>query len=146
MPSDIHDPFPDFGLSAEERRFAVRGHYYEYPGMDGPRGEIWCYTRRYAYAHGATVELHISSTSSVCRLEIVRDGATETRVLECGGIATRWQESPGQVSVLGCGWGPTTSFQIGEDWPSGAYRITLTADGRDGEPMHSAMVGSTTVS
>ena len=36
----MHEPhpakeFPDFGLTPEERRFAVRGHYYEYPGMDG---------------------------------------------------------------------------------------------------------------
>ena len=41
--------FPDFGLTPEERRFAVRGHYYEYPGMDGERGEIWCYTDRFSY-------------------------------------------------------------------------------------------------
>ena len=36
--------FPDFGLTHEERRRAVLGHYYEQPGMDGARGEIWCYT------------------------------------------------------------------------------------------------------
>ena len=36
--------FPDFGLTPEQRREAVLGHYYEYPGMDGERGEIWCYT------------------------------------------------------------------------------------------------------
>ena len=36
--------FPDFGLTPEQRREAVFGHYYEYPGMDGERGEIWCYT------------------------------------------------------------------------------------------------------
>ena len=42
--------FPDFGLTPEERREAVRGHYYEYPGMDGARGEIWCYTDRFSYA------------------------------------------------------------------------------------------------
>ena len=32
--------FPDFGLTPEQRRHAVRGHYYEWPGMDGERGEI----------------------------------------------------------------------------------------------------------
>lgn len=34
-------PFPDFGLSADERREAVFDHWYEWPGMDGTRGEIW---------------------------------------------------------------------------------------------------------
>ena len=38
--------FPDFGLTPEQRHEAVLGHYYEYPGMDGERGEIWCYTPR----------------------------------------------------------------------------------------------------
>ena len=33
--------FPDFGLTPEERREAVFGHYYEWPGMDGEHGEIW---------------------------------------------------------------------------------------------------------
>ena len=30
--------FPDFGLTPEERRRAVLGHYYEQPGMDGDSG------------------------------------------------------------------------------------------------------------
>ncbi len=133
--AEATDPFPDFGLSVEERRHAVRGHYYETPGMDGARGEIWCYTRAFAYARGATVDLHISSTASSCRMEIVRDGGVETSVYGTDGIATVWQETPEQCSVLGCGWEPSFTFQIHESWPSGAYRITLTADGRDGKPI-----------
>ncbi len=133
--SDRGQPFPDFGLSADERREAVRGHYYEYPGMDGARGEIWCYTRSYTYARGAMVDLHISSTASTCRLEIVRDGGAQTSVYGTDDIATTWQETPDQVSVIGCGWEPTFTFKIHDSWPSGAYRITLTAEGRDGKPI-----------
>ena len=73
--------FPDFGLTPEQRHEAVFGHYYEYPGMDGERGEIWCYTPRFAYRSGDTVTLHVSSTATNFRLEIVRDGAAETPVL-----------------------------------------------------------------
>ena len=40
--------FPDFGLTPEQRRLAVRSHYYERPGMDGARGEIWCYSDRFS--------------------------------------------------------------------------------------------------
>jgi len=49
----------------------VRGHYYEYPSIDGARGEICCYTRSFAYAGGAMVDLHIRSTASSCRVERV---------------------------------------------------------------------------
>ena len=61
--------FPDFGLTPEQRREAVFGHYYEYPGMDGERGEIWCYTPRFAYRTGDTVTLHVSSTATHFRLD-----------------------------------------------------------------------------
>ncbi|MDH6233992.1 hypothetical protein M2281_004605 [Mesorhizobium soli] len=127
--------FPDFGLTPEQRREAVLGHYYEYPGMDGARGEIWCYTDTYSYAPGATARLHVSSTAASYRLEIVRDGATETPVLTRENLAARWQDTPDQCSVIGCGWEASFEFRVEESWPSGAYRITLTAEGRDGRPI-----------
>ncbi|WP_429128645.1 N,N-dimethylformamidase beta subunit family domain-containing protein [Ensifer sp. 4252] len=127
--------FPDFGLTPKQRREAVLGHHYEYPGMDGERGEIWCYTDAYAYRPGATVRLQVSSTAALFELEIVRDGAVETPVMKRQGIAARWQHTPDQCSVVGCGWETTLEFQVDESWPSGAYRLTLTAEGRDGAPI-----------
>lgn len=127
--------FPDFGLTQEQRRLAVRSHYYERPGMDGPRGEIWCYSDRFSYRPGETVRLQVSSTAPTVALEIIRDGGTESRVFTQTGIAARWQDTPEQCSVEGCGWETTFEFRIGDDWPSGGYHLTLTADGRDGEPI-----------
>ncbi len=124
--------YPDFGLTPEQRRFAVRGTYYEYPGMDGERGEIWCYTDRVSYRPGEVVRFHISATASQFNLRIDRDGGRESKMWEASGIASRWQETPDQCSVEGCGWEPTVEIGIGNDWPSGAYRATLTATGRDG--------------
>ncbi|BCH29983.1 hypothetical protein MesoLjLc_19130 [Mesorhizobium sp. L-8-10] len=129
------DGFPDFGLTPEQRREAVLGHYYEYPGMDGERGEIWCYTDAYAYRPGATARLQVSSTAPRFTIEIVRDGATETPVFRREGLIARWQETPDQCSVVGCGWDTSFEFKVDEAWPSGAYRITLTAEGRDGTPI-----------
>jgi len=131
----MRQDFPDFGLTVEQRRLAVRSHYYEWPGMDGERGEIWCYTDRFSYRPGDEVTLFVSSTGSRFGMEIVRDGGIETSVLKRDGIAAGWQESPDQCSVEGCGWQPTLSFRIEADWPSGAYRVTLTAEGRDGTPI-----------
>ncbi|RWO89351.1 N,N-dimethylformamidase beta subunit family domain-containing protein [Mesorhizobium sp.] len=127
--------FPDFGLTPEQRRHAVRGHYYEWPGMDGERGEIWCYSDRFSYRAGETVALHVSSTAATFGMTIIRDGGSETKVFEKSGIAARWQESPEQCSAEGCGWDASLEFRVENDWPSGAYRVTLTADGRDGKPI-----------
>ena len=133
--SHLPTEFPDFGLTPEQRRLAVRSHYYERPGMDGARGEIWCYSDRFSYRPGETVHLHVSSTAPDFSLEIVRDGGGETKVFEKSGIAARWQETPDQCSVDGCGWDAAFEFAIGGDWPSGGYRLTLTAAGRDGGPI-----------
>ena len=94
-----HPPteFPDFGLTPEQRRQAVRGHYYEWPGMDGERGEIWCYTDRFSYRAGETVTLHVSSTAPAFGMEIVRDGGSETKVFEKSGIAARLAGHAGPV-------------------------------------------------
>lgn len=134
MPPDAA-PFPDFGLSAAERHEAVFGHWYERPGMDGERGEIWCYTDHLSYRPGDTVTLFVSSTAPRWRLEVVRDGGSETPMLSQMGEGARWQVTPDQCSVTGCGWKASHAFAIPEDWPSGAYRLTLTAEGRDGAPI-----------
>ncbi|WP_244563616.1 N,N-dimethylformamidase beta subunit family domain-containing protein [Ensifer aridi] len=104
--------------------------------MDGERGEIWCYTDRFSYRRGELVKLQVSSTASCFAIEIVRDGATETMVFEQSGIAARWQETPKQCSVEGCGWETAFEFRIADDWPSGGYRVKLTSEGRDGQPIH----------
>lgn len=124
--------FPDFGLTHEERRRAVLGHYYEQPGMDGARGEIWCYTDRYSYRAGETITLFVSSTAERYRIEIVRDGGHETPVAKVDGLTAGWQDTPDQCSVTGCGWNASHSIRIPSEWSSGAYRVTLTAEGRDG--------------
>jgi hypothetical protein len=124
--------FPDFGLSPEQRREAVFGHRYERPGMDGELGEIWAYTDALAYPPGATVRLFVSSTAPRCEMSIVRDGSVAAPVLTRRVDGARWQDTPEQCSVVGCGWEPSLEFRVGEDWPSGAYRVTLTAQNRGG--------------
>jgi len=127
--------FPDFGLTPEERHEAVFGHRYERPGMGGARGEIWCYTDAMAYPPGALVRLCVSSTVPTFRLSIVRDGASTLPVLERVVRDARWQDTPDQCSVVGCGWAPSLEFRIAEDWPSGAYRISLSAEGPAGDEL-----------
>lgn len=103
--------------------------------MDGARGEIWCYSDALAYAARSTVRLQISSSVARAELEVARDGAEQRVVLERTLSGLCWQETPEQCSIEGCGWAAAFEFQVSEDWPSGAYRITLTAEGRDGAPI-----------
>jgi hypothetical protein len=100
--------------------------------MDGARGEIWCYTDRYCYRAGETITLFVSSTAERYRIEIVRDGGHETPVAMVNGLTAGWQDTPDQCSVTGCGWNASHSIGIPAEWSSGAYRVTLTAEGRDG--------------
>jgi hypothetical protein len=129
--------YPDFGLTAEQRRAAVFGHRYEHPGMSDGLGEIWGYTDALAYPPGATVRLHVSSTSPSCEISVVRDAANASPVLTRKLNDARWQDTPDQCSVVGCGWEPSLEFRVGEDWPSGAYRVTLTTQSRDGAAVRS---------
>jgi hypothetical protein len=123
--------YADFGLTPQQRREAVFANRYEHPGMDGERGEIWAYTDAFAYPPGARVRLHVSSSAPSYELAVIRDGARTTPVLTRRVTGARWQDTPQQCSVIGCGWEPAVEFRIGDDWPSGAYRVTLTAAGRD---------------
>jgi hypothetical protein len=127
--------FPDFGLTPAQRHEAVFGHRYERAGMGGELGEIWCYTDSIAYPPGSTVRLSVCSTTERYELAVVRDGAAALPVLRQEVRGARWQDTPEQCSVLGCGWAPSLEFRIGEDWPSGAYRITLTAQGPKGNEL-----------
>jgi len=140
MIAPVHTPktdYPDFGLTAEQRREAVFGHRYERAGMSDGVGEIWGYTDALAYAPGATVRLHVSSTTPSCEVSIVRDAANASPVLTRKLTGARWQDTPDQCSVVGCGWNPSLEFRVDEDWPSGAYRVTLTTRSRDGAPLRS---------
>ena len=127
--------FPDFGLTPAQRHEAVFGHRYERAGAGGERGEIWCYTDSIAYPPGATVRLAVCSTAESYQLAVVRDGAAALPILKREVRGGRWQDTPEQCSVVGCGWAPAVEFRIGEDWPSGAYRVTLTAHGVGGNEL-----------
>ena len=124
--------YPDFGLAPAQRRDAVFAHRYEKPGTDASRGEIWCYTDRLAYASGSVVRLQISSSFTRAEIEISRDGADLQVVLKRTLVGLRWQHTPEHCSVTGCAWETSFEFPVDENWPSGAYRISLAAEGRDG--------------
>jgi hypothetical protein len=109
----VSTDYPDFGLSAAQRREAVFAPRYEYPGMDGERGELWCYSDAFAYAPGAIVRLQISSTAPRAELEIARDGAERVVMLTRTLSGLRWQATSAHCSIEGCGWATTLDVTVG---------------------------------
>ncbi|MDE2305876.1 MAG: hypothetical protein KGL34_09970 [Gammaproteobacteria bacterium] len=132
MKSQCNHGSGEISLSEQQRREAVFGHRHDFAGMDGAQGEIWCYSDAFAYLPGATVRLHVSSTAERCTLEIARDGAEPVTLFQATLNGLAWRDSPDQCSVQGCGWPPSFEFRVPAEWPSGAYRLTLTGEGRSG--------------
>ncbi|MEO1190768.1 MAG: N,N-dimethylformamidase beta subunit family domain-containing protein [Pseudomonadota bacterium] len=123
-------PYPDFGLTPAQRRAAVLDTRYEKPDCSqGP--EIWLYSDRWSYEPGDTVALFICATAKQADIQIWRDGAALTPLLERRGIAVGWQDTPDQCSVEGCGWAASLSFTLPKDAPSGAYRIKASIEGAE---------------
>ena len=112
---------------------AVHDHYYETAIDDPDVSQIWCYTAQLSYRSGDTLDIHVSTTSPVYSLEIVRDGAEPTRVLERSGLEGTFHPAPRRCSVEGCGWPVAVTLPIPSDWIPGAYVVkTAASDGCDG--------------
>lgn len=105
----------------------ILDHYYIGPARDPAVLEIWGYTPRMSYEPGETVDLHVSTTAMSWDLEVGRDGLTYEPLLEARDLPGVHHPTPGDCSVAGCGWPVGHSFTVPENWPPGAYLITLRA-------------------
>ena len=94
---------------------------------------IACYTDRLSLRPGERFTLHASASSPSCRLEIARVGAAREVVLTRD-ITVGDHPTPLEADRNGCGWPACAEIEIGPDWRSGYYDLTLTA--ADGEEAH----------
>lgn len=101
--------------------------WFELPGRADGSAETWCYTDRLSYAPGARVALHAISTEPRLALEVWSEALRPVRMFEAQGLAAGWADTPEAASASGCGWPEVAGFRIGEDWPSGVYRLVLRA-------------------
>lgn len=109
----------------------ILDHYYIGPARDQDVLEIWGYTPKLSYFPGEQVDLCVSTTAAEWDLEIGRDGSDYVACLEESGLEGQHQDTPEDCSVTGCGWQPSYSFVIPQDWRPGGYLVTLRA--RSGE-------------
>lgn len=90
------------------------------------------YPGRQSYRPGEEAAFHCSSRARTFSAEIARIGASREVVWRKAGIAGAEHPTPADAYAAGCCWPVTFAFTIPDDWRSGFYEVTLTADGVDG--------------
>ena len=111
---------------------AIKENFAIVPSPDRSEPQLWCYTDKLSYAPGDRIQLHVSTSAPRYDLTISRDGAVSTIVLERKGLPGRLHATPGEASVIGCGWPIALEVKAGDDWRSGGYIVHLVADMPDG--------------
>ncbi len=94
--------------------------------MDRP----WFYPNKVSAAPGETVTLFASAPASPCTLTISRIGAEVRQVAKFDDIDVGHHAIPEDADTNGCQWPETFTFEVGEDWETGYYDLTLS--GSDG--------------
>lgn len=101
---------------------------------EGGKPVAWVYTDRLSAAPGETVGLHLSASAPTASLRLERAGLEPKTVWSRADIPVSLQPVPDDASTEGCRWPETLRLTVG-DWPSGYYRIIITAGGVENEHM-----------
>ncbi len=103
--------------------------WFELPGRDDGKPEIWCYTDKISYRSGETVYLNAISSKPSIRVRVYSQALHGQCLLEFNATGD-WHDTPDDASVFGCGWPQVAEFKIPNNWPSGVYRIHLEIAGQ----------------
>jgi hypothetical protein len=143
MPTDKPKPFDD-GPSILNQPRVIPGQgpaahndsrhdwHYEKPLNDPRIAEIWCYTPRYSYRAGETIDFHVHSTRATFEIEIHRDESTPKLVYQQSGITARAVPTPENAHIHGCGWPVAFQLAVPHDWRTGFYVVTVRVRDDDG--------------
>ncbi len=123
----------DMERDAAWRQRAVLGNYAERAFLSPPLEQrIWSYTDRVSYQGGENVSLSVCTNAAAFSVEVIRDGLKPVTVFRRDDNQGRWQDTPEECSITGCGWTPSFVIPVESGWVSGAYvvRCSATVDGR----------------
>lgn len=121
-------PGPGPGPHSDTRH----GWDYERPLNDPAVAEIWCYTPRYSYRHGETIDFHVHSTRPHFELEVYREGPRPEVVFQRSGIPARAVATPEHPHLEGCGWPVVFQLPVDAGWRSGFYVVIVRVRDDDG--------------
>jgi hypothetical protein len=88
---------------------------------------VWCYTDRFSYFPGETVDVHLSASVPHFDIEITRDGAHPVVVHTEVGMSAGRHPAPVDAYAAGCGWPVGWRFTIPAEWRSGFYILSVRA-------------------
>ena len=89
---------------------------------------VEAYCDSLSYAPGSTLSLHVSSRATRYDVAIERWGATRETVWSADGLDGIEHPVPDDADASGCDWPVGLTVEVGADWRSGFYLVTLTAD------------------
>lgn len=124
-PTDSHMALPK-GL------YAPAVHFYDM-AVDPKQLQVWCYTNKLSYLPGELVQFHVNTSAKNFSLEIIKDGANPITVFKKENIPGKWQDTPKDCSVKGCGWDALFEWTIPDDWDSAGYMVLAKAKNEAGE-------------
>ncbi len=90
--------------------------------------DIEGYAGRLSYRAGDIAQLHVSTRADTYAVTVERWGRERVQVWSRTGIEGTFIEPPVDADSNGCGWPVSVEIPTGEDWKSGFYLVTLTAD------------------
>ncbi len=91
------------------------------------------YCARLSYRPGETVELHSSTRAATFDVRIERWGAVRDEVWSSETLTGRYVEPPTDADSEGCGWPVVATIDVGSEWRSGFYLVTMTAHAVDAD-------------
>ena len=93
--------------------------------------EIEAYCSALSVAAGASIGVHVSSKQPRFDVAIERWGVEREQVFSADSLAGEFHEVPVDADSHGCQWPVSFEVDVGSNWRSGFYLITVTAAGAE---------------
>lgn len=98
------------------------------PDASGNTPEIWCYTDKFSYSIGESIQLHVDTTADRYSLEIIRDGSEPMVVFRKDDLVGERNVTPDNAYAAGCDWPVSTVVPIDPAWGTGFYLIVASIE------------------
>lgn len=131
-PSILNQPRIIPGPGPAAHSDSRHGWEYEKPLNNPEIAEVWCYTPRYSFRAGDTIDFHMHSTRPQVEIEIYREGPEQETVFQRANIPVERANTPDQPHINGCGWPVALRIPVPETWRSGFYVVIVRVRDDDG--------------
>ncbi|WP_155638286.1 N,N-dimethylformamidase beta subunit family domain-containing protein [Burkholderia cepacia] len=115
-------------ITRQPQAWNVPGWTSPRPDISGNTPEIWCYTDKFSYFAGESIQLHVDTTANRYSVEIIRDGCEPLTVFREADLVGKRNVTPNDAYAAGCDWPVSTVIQIDPAWGTGFYLIIASIE------------------